>query len=229
MITIIHGDDTVSSLKALDMEKEKREGAEIVHVDGIKTDITELTTVIQSHSFFQDKKTVIVENLIARAASSQKDKIIHFLQNESKSSDIIIWEKTQVDKRFLSKIFPNCREILSQPPMLLFRLLDSLGAESPSKSLSLFRSVLSQRAAELIHLMLLRQVRLLLLAKDKGEKGFPGMPQWQALRFLRQSRYFDKKKLLSAYRQLLSIENNIKSGQTPFRLGELLDIFILSL
>ncbi len=228
MIIIIHGDDIVSSRKILDEEKEKRAENETLVFDGNSLDLSTLLTADQSQSLFQNQKTIIIENLLSTSGSSQKEKLFSYLSSNQLVSDVIIWEKSEVNKNIIKKYFPSGRVIFCQPPLLLFRFLDTF-FDRPSLSLSLFHSVIEQREAELVYSMLIRQFRNLIIARDLGVAGLSDMQRWQAEKFVKQSGHFEKEKLISMYRQLLSIDYIIKSGRTPFTMTELLDIYLLSL
>lgn len=228
MLIIIHGEDIVSSRKILDTEKEKRLENETLVFDGNTLDLSNLLTADQSQSLFQLKKTIIIENLFTSSVSSQKEKLFSYLSSNQLVSDVIIWEKTEVNKNTIKKYLPSAKEIFCQPPLLLFRFLDAI-FDNSSLSLSLFHSVLERREAELVYSMLIRQFRNLIIARDLGAAGLSAMQKWQAEKFVKQSAHFEKEKLILLYRQLLSIDYLIKSGRTPFSLTELLDNFLISL
>ncbi len=228
MITLIHGEDTVSSRKILDTEKEKSKENEIQYFEGNNLDLETLLTCDQSQSLFQNNKTIIIENLLTGSMSSQKEKVLSYLNSNQLVGNVIIWEKNEITKSNIKKLLPKALDILCQPPMMLFRFLDTM-FDNPATSLILFHNVISQREAELVYSMLVRQFRYLIIARDMGAAGLSEMQRWQADKFVRQSSHFDKEKLIALYRQLLSIDYNIKSGQTPYSMTELLDIFLLNL
>lgn len=77
--------------------------------------------------------------------------------------------------------------------------------------------------------MLARQIRFLILAADLGKKGLDQMESWRAEKLIRQAQYFTLIKLMKIYRQLLKIEVQQKTGQTPFTLSSQLDLLVASL
>ncbi len=228
MITLIHGDDIVSSRKALEDYRLKNSGAEIIRFDGNTLDLPSLVTTSQSQSLFGSKKLIIIENLLGGSFSNQKENILSFLSSSDVGQQIILWEKSEIGKTVINKYFKGAKVILCQPPLLLFRFVDSLG-ESTEKLLTLYHALLSQRDPELVLAMLFRQLRLLIIAKEMGEKGLKTLASWQAYKFVKQANLFTAERLYKAYRGLLLIDYNVKTGQTPYNLSQLLDIFLINL
>lgn len=228
MITLIHGEDHLSSRKILIIEKEKYKGNDIQYFEGSSLDLETLLTCDQSQSLFQNSKTIIIENLLAGSMSVEKEKILSYLNSSQLRVNVIIWEKSEITKSNIIKLLPKAKDILCQPPMMLFKFLDTM-FDNPAASLTLFHNVITYREAELVYSMLVRQFRNLIIARDLGAAGLAEMQRWQADKFVRQARNFDTVKLITLYRQLLTIDYQIKSGQTPYNMTELLDIFLLSL
>ncbi len=96
-------------------------------------------------------------------------------------------------------------------------------------SLPLFHDLAKTEPVEVIFVMIVRQLRYLLLTKDKIASQKSGLPPWQVARFERQANYFREEDLIASYRKLLDIDYKIKSGRTPFNLQQLLDIFLVNL
>lgn len=228
MIIIIHGDDLISSRKALEQEKLKDEGNEMIYLNGKESALSDLVTAVSSLSLFQNKKTIIIENLFSSGISKAKEELFDYLKKNNQGAKIVIWEKSEISKSSVKKYLGEVREIFCNFPLLLFKFLDSIGFDK-TLSLSLFRSSLKQREAELIFTMILRQIRLLIVAKDMGAKGLDAMQKWQIFKLEKQARLFSLEELIKIYRRLLLIYYQIKTGQTPLNMSELLDIFLTSL
>lgn len=229
MLTIIHGDDIVSSRKILEEEKRKTDNIEVITFDGSKISYTELATSVQSLSLFGNLRMILIENLLKGAVSKQKEEIFTFLSSGKLLDTVILWEEEEISKALLRKFFPKARIIICQPPQLLFRFLETIGYKQPAELLSLFYQVLIQTEADFVFMMLLRQFRYLLVAKDLGSKGLSSMQSWQSRKFEQQAGYFTSAELVSSYRNLLSIDYKIKTGKVPYSLKELIDIFLVSL
>jgi DNA polymerase III delta subunit len=228
MLTIIHGDDTVSSRKILNEERVKEVDTEVIRLDGNKITLAELTVLSQTSSLFESKRVIIIENLLAGAASKQKEAIFSYLAKLT-SPTIIIWEKEEIGKSILNKYFSKAKIITCQPPALIFKFVENLGAGSTADTLLLFRKVLTQAEAEFVFVMILRQWRHLLIAKDLGQKGLSFLSPWQSRKFMAQARYFTLEQLISSYRNLLAIDYKLKTGKIPYKLSELIDIFLVNL
>lgn len=229
MKVLIHGEDTVASSHKFDEKKHEYEQLELITIDGKRTSLTDVVTAIETSSLFGNTRLIKIENVFGGVVTKEREAILTYLSSVNTENCIIVYESSEVAKRLISKYCLSWT-IYSFPfPQILFKFLDSIGSTSPSSLLMMFRSVLTQKEAALIHSMLTRQFRMLLLAKDMGPSGFPELQSWQARKFLQQAGYFTLPQLISCYRELLSIDYKLKTGQTPFGLSQLLDIFIVSL
>lgn len=229
MIVLIHGDDTVSSRVKLQEEKVLHKDENIQFLDGTKITSTQLHEVFSSLSLFTLGKTVIIENLIGGPKSKAKDQSLSILSTYSQNHSIILWEKSEVTKTILTKYFTKSKVYLYTYPKILFSFLDSIGRRSPGEILQMFHELLRHTDAEMVYSMLVRQWRFLLIAKDLGRTGLGMLSPWQAHKFVDQAGTFSIDQLQQSYRQLLSVDANIKSGQTPLSMTQLLDIFLVNL
>lgn len=229
MLTIIHGDDTVSSRKKAKDLMEKNPNCEKIYLDGAKITLTDIISAADSLSLLAEKKIVYIENLLKRPASSEKDQILDFLKTRETTAEIIMWEGQEVGKAVVSKYFGHAKVIFCPLPAILFKFLDAIGEKPVDDVLAMFHSLLTTSEVEFIFSMLVRQWRYLIVASDLKELGFTGLPSWQAHKFMRQASFFQLKELISAYRQLLSLDARVKMGLTCLPLSDLLDIFFVSL
>lgn len=226
MLFLIYGADIVVSRNALNEEKEKSKDGEIITLDGRKVTLADVVTAAGSVSLFKSEKTIIIERLLKGGITREKEKIIFYLTKEKNLPKIIIWEESEVDKVKIKKFFSKAKVIHCPLPKLLFKFLDSLGSCSSSFLISMFKKLLKEKNVELVYVMILRQIRFLIIAKNMGEKGLALSP-WQARKFISQSRYFKLNELILAYRNLLSLEYKLKTGATPYSFEKLLDIFLV--
>lgn len=229
MLILIHGDDIVSSRKALREEKSRLEGSEVVTLDGRKIVLSDIIIATQSVSLFASGKTTIVEDLLKGGINKQKEIILSYLTKSGDLSDVILWEGFEVEKTKINKFFPKAKIIHFPLPKLLFQFLDLLGAKPPSLLIPMFWQLLKQKEAEFIFVMILRQLRFLIIAKDMGQRGLRDLSPWQARKFTNQSRFFSFEELTLAYRSLLTLEYKIKTGRTPYSFSKALDIFLATL
>jgi len=229
MITLIHGNDIAQSRKALENEKTKYSGDESVHIDGKKIDLTDIISACESSSLISARKTIIIENMLSFGVTKPKELILKYLAVNPTLHNIFIWEKNEVDKKILLKYFSKSRIIGYQLPFLLFKFLEAIGSATKSEILSLYHLLLKTRDAEFIYVMMIRQLRYLIIASDLGERGLKDLAFWQTRKFTLQSHYFRLEELIQFYRQLLFLEYQYKTGQTPYNFQSLLDIFLANL
>ena len=87
MISIFHGENTLASRNALNLEVDKfrREnpGGEIVRLNGDKLTETELVEAVEAASFFSASRLVVIEGLLVRRPSREKQRLIDFLKGLS--------------------------------------------------------------------------------------------------------------------------------------------------
>lgn len=228
MLTLIHGDDVVSSRKALEELKMKFPSFERVVFPPEKANLTDIVTAFDSMSLFTNQKLIIIENLITGPANRDKEEILKALINNKLGAEVVLWEGKEVSKTTTNNYFSAAKVIFCRLPAVLFKFLDSIGEKPLPTILSMLEKLSDERGSEFIFTMLIRQWRNLLVARDLGMSGFTGVPAWQALKFINQARYFDAKNLISSYRLLLSLDIKVKRGKTPYSLRELLDIFFVS-
>lgn len=231
MLILIHGDDLVASRKALDQEKNRAEAEkrEIVNLDGRKVEASDVVTAVSSVSFFDSGKTVVIENFFKSGTTKEKEKILSYLGKEKNLPEVIFWEEKELEKTKIKKFLPKAKVIYCSLPKLLFQFLEAIGGKPPSLLIPIFWKLLKQKDMEFIFVMILRQLRFLIIAKDMGERGLRHLSPWQARKFISQSRHFKVDKLILAYRKLLSLEYKLKTGQTAYTFERLIDIFLVNL
>ena len=113
-------------------------------------------------------------------------------------------------------------------PENLFKFLENIGSKPVSELLPQFHVLLKTNEPELIFTMIVRQFRFLLMVKEE-EGNVIGLPDWQYYKYKSQSRFFTFQELVSLYRKLLDIDHRTKTGKTPLKKDQLLDIFLSNL
>lgn len=229
MKIVIHGVDIVASRKLLDDQKRESPQAEIIQMEGKQITLTDMVTAVETKSLFGSSRMIIIENLVSGVFNADKEAILNYLSLVATDNTIIIWESSEIPKKYISPFFSTWKVYNLPYPQILFKFLDMIGTTSAGSILSIFHSLITQKDASVIHTMLVRQFRLLIIAKDTGAEGLSDMQSWQIHKFLQQSKYFSRLELTNDYRELLSIEYKVKSGKTPYSLSQLLDIFLLTL
>jgi len=225
---ILHGDNTVLSRQKLKEEIEvfrvKIKG-EVLKFEGNDLLLLNLQQALESASLFGDNHLVVVENLFSGRKNKEKEKILVYLK-KTNQENLIVWEGKKIDGRtllsFKAKVFKF------DLPLVIFRFLDSLAPGNSNVSLDLFHQCLEQDPPELIFFLLAKQIRLLILAVDLGKKGLSKMEDWRVGKLIHQGQKFGLRPLIFLYKELLKIDWQQKTGQTPFDLVSQLDLFLAS-
>ena len=225
MITVFFGDNTVLSRRAFlsEIEFARKKVLEILRLEGKSLDWTNFTQVLESDSLFQSEKAIFIEDLFFLPKSSLKEKLFSLLKKNS-NMNVFIWEGKNLTKTQQGEFPKGFLFRQYKIPAMIFKFLDGLKPENPKKNLENFHHCLLNDDPEMIFQMIIRQVRLLTLAKD-GEKYLP-RASWQKAKILSQSKLFSKELLKDIYRQLLKIDFQQKTSQVPLNLASSLDLLI---
>lgn len=231
MITIIHGDDIVSSRKSwLDQRK-----AEAI-LDGEKLTLTESMQVFEGGGLFEDHKKIFIENFFKRKKSVELSQIAEVIDRNSKTSDILFWDGKELTKSQVS-LFNNPVLKIFKYPQSMFLFLDSLAPGKGKDLVLLFHRTLQNSEEELIFFMLIRQFRLLLALSSHchPELGSGSIDEvkrlapWQRGKLEKQAKSFSIDQLKSIYRRLFEIDLALKTGALSLSLVQAIDIFLLDL
>jgi len=225
---ILHGENTILSRQKLQEEIEafkfKKKG-EVLRFEANNLSLIDFQQALESLSLLEENRLIILENLFSGRSSKEKNNIIAYLK-KSNSVNLIIWEGKKIDGRTLSSF--KSQVLRFNLPLVVFRFLDSLAPGNPVQSINLFHQSLEQDPPELIFYLLSRQIRLLILAADLKEKGLSSMKDWQKGKLIRQAKKFGLEKLIKIHQELLKIDWQQKTSQTPFNLVSQLDLFLAS-
>ena len=222
---ILHGENHLASRQKLSLLTQGQ--GEVIRLNGEKATLTEILQATESTSLLENQKIVVIENLFSRRPSKEKETIITYLKN-NQNEKIVIWERKKIDGRTLAS-FKNVKTEKFELPSSLFRFLDSLGPDNAKTAYFYLHETLKSEAPELIFSMMVRQIRLLIIAGDLGENGLPGMAPWQKMKLVSQSRKFTLQGLISLFDRLLLIETKQKTGQAPLSLEKQLDLLVATL
>lgn len=231
MIILFHGENQLAS--RLDLSEKisfyRAKKAEIIKINGLKTNLTEVKQACESKSLFGEKRLIVVENFFNQLRSKQKNEIQSYFKNLTTEVDIIFWEKKAITSAQLRQIPANTKVLFFKVEPIIFKFLDSLFPGNLKRSLNLLKQCYQKDSPEMIFYMLCRQIRLLILARDLGKKGLTPMPFWMQNKFLSQSRRFSLDKLLGLHRHLLKIDFEQKTGRAIMSLSFHLDLLVASL
>lgn len=227
MINLYHGEYTIASYEALQKQKDKYRGKEIITLNGDSLTVADLEIPLSGNTLFAEEKLIIIEGLLTARPSKRKDEVIEKLINSS-DGDILLYEDKEATKTQLNKI-PNIKATNFKAPESIFSFVDSIDKTNRIESVKKLQKLTKTEPAEIIYTMIIRQFRNLILVKEGNPKYLGGLPPWMVGKYKRQASDFSMNELLIQYRKLLDIDFKIKSGLTPLPLPKLLDIFLLTL
>lgn len=210
MLSILHGDNIVASRQVLRtmVDAALAAQAKIVQLDQKSTTIGSVQQALHQDDFFGTSNLLVIEDLHAGPTSRQRKQIIAELV--AADQDVILWEQKKLTATQL-KQFPQAQQRVFALSKFVFSWLDLLGTKDQEvKALSLLHQAVSQESSELCFFLLIRQVRLLLQAKD-GET--LAVAPFQVSRFISQAQRFTAHQLLSLHEYLLATDTALKTSQ----------------
>ena len=230
MLTLIHGDNQIASRQSLvdQINQAKATGLEIITLEANKLEVSELQEALGSQSLFGQEKVLVIEGLHSLPTSKRKKTLIQLLVSASQTDlpDVILWEKRLLTKTMLKK-FPQAKIKEFKVSQKLWQFLDNLGNHQVTlkKQLALFDTVCQQEEVHFVYLMIIRQIRLLIQAKEGHFSGAPFM----ITKLRKQATYFSLAKLLRLHKKLFQIETKQKTSTNLLDLKSELDLFLVSL
>lgn len=223
---VFHGEDQAKSRMLMRTQADADVAADhelrVMVADKIKP--YELGDLINTSSLFSTE-TLILEGLLSRAKSKDKDDCIKILKDYVGNKNIILWDKKEVAKTTTSKLPSTWKISLSKPPAILFNFLDALYPGNLTNIQSLIRSLRSTVDEVFIFIMLTRHITSLLVA---GSASSPKLPPWQIGKLKSQAQQWGETKLIHFHDELTRIDYQIKSGITKLDYASQLDILLLS-
>ena len=224
-IYIYHGENNATSrLAYIDhLEVLKAKGYEIVPIIGKELTGEVLETNLSSNSLFGNLRSLAIENFFSLSKSKEREDLIDKI---SKYKEIIVfWESKDLSKSIYAKnpIFTLKNYKL---PQVLFSFLDSLVPGKPKENLNQLQKTIEFVEEGYIFAMMARQIRLLILAKDKC---LDSMLPWQSGKLYKQAENFEMKKLITIYNKILEIDFLEKTSQTPFSLYSQLQVLMMTI
>jgi len=235
---ILHGEHELASrAKLIELSAAAKTQGKIVRwLDGKKITTADLELAMGSDSLFGTSQLIIVEQVTAGPKSRRKDELLKWLQNfnspttsktqvKNQSTEIVLWETKTLSPTQL-KAFVGTEVQFFKLPSAIFTWLDSLTPGSISTKahqLKLLAAAVEAESSEFCHLMLQRQVRLLIQAKE----GFlPAMAPFAATKLKAQAQRFTTDQLLNLHAQLFKIDKRQKTGTSPANLCQELEVLI---
>jgi hypothetical protein len=225
MITLIHGDDNLSSRKYyLSLKK-----SDAITFDAETLNPIELAQSLQGSGLFEDSKKIFIENLFTRKGSKNLTSVAEILENND-HAEIYIWADKDVGVRSLGK-FPKFENQNFKIPQNIWSFLDSIRPNN-SRNITSFHNALKGTEPEIVFAMILRQFRLLAgISSDSKQNAeeIKKLAPWQKVKLEKQASLFSQEKIKSIYKKLYKIEKGQKTGSSNLNLVQNIDIMLLEI
>ena len=235
MITILHGEHQVDSRSRLlgIKSQKKKDGYEIIDLDGSVIDITDLIQSFESQSLFSKYRLVTVENLIGSLRpGAKRDAIIFYLIQGGFDAEVVLWEKKAVGRQIIKlKKAKHVQVEEFKMPTAIFKFVDNLYPGNAKLLLTYVKDTISNNVVpEIIFTMIVRQFRIMLAFSTNAPiSEVTRLAPWQKGNFIKQAQRFSVHHLTKQYKELLIIDYQTKSGQSAFDLTKRIEQFIIGL
>jgi hypothetical protein len=146
MVYIFHGDNQLTSRKALSSFLDQKKDFDILRIDSKEIDLDKINGFTNSTSLFSSQKIIVFLNFFS-IPKTILDKILKILKNND-TLDIIVWQNKKLTITQLKK-FPQAKTQLFNLDKKMFDCLNSIYPKNLSKFLPLYHQVLDQEPFEL--------------------------------------------------------------------------------
>lgn len=227
MHRILHGENTSKSrtrLVAL-LDEARSKGLSILRLEAKSLTVPQLEEGLGSQSLFGEQKCIVIEELHSLQPSQRKKDLIALLAASTDQS-VILWEKRSLTKTML-KPFAQAQVEEFALSNSLFAWLDSLAGPQPkAKKLTLLHDSVAADSDYFCFVMLIRQIRLLIQAKENAP--IAGPPFMKA-KLQKQAGPLTLATLRELYSRLLVIDVQQKTSGNRLSLAQELDLLTLEL
>lgn len=222
---IFHGEGTGASRKLLQdaLALDREAGREIRTLEGDKLAPRDLESSLGTSSLFSTE-SIVIENLLSRLRSKDKDACLDLLAQYSGDKNIYLWDKKEVTKPNLTKL-GKAKVSRSAAPTSLFALLESLYPGNAESSLKLLHETVQGSEDIIAFTMIARQISYLIMIKSATS---PKFAPWQLGKLRSQAEKWEDKQLETFLSSLLKIDFAIKTGATKLSYTDHLDILLLN-
>jgi hypothetical protein len=219
MITILHGDNYIAS------RNELNELDKATKLDGKTITEADLTQALESNAMFSLGEPVIIENLLTLPRSKNKQKLIDIVLKAS-DKQIHLWEKKAITPA-VKKLFKTASIKEFKLTKFVYKFLDSIRPNNQTSILKLLHLTMEADAVELTFYLLHRRISQLIQAIDDPRE-LKGAP-WQLDSLKNQAKLFSLNQLKSFHQKLITIDFEIKTGQSHLPLASRLDLLFLNI
>lgn len=226
MIWILHGEQTSASRAKLVtlMDNARAVGQTITRLDAKSLTLAVLDEILGSQSLFDTPRLLVIEELHSLPTSARKKALISAVANSE--IDCILWEKRALTATML-KQFGAAKVEEFKLSNSLFAWLDMFGgSKTPAVKLRALHAAEAAEGEYLCFVMIIRQVRLLILAAEGGKIAGP---PFMVTKLRAQAQTLELKRLLQLYKRLLELDVRMKSSKPGLNLVQELDLLTVEL
>lgn len=227
MITILHGEHTAASRQKLVelIEQHKKQAVLVERLEAKRLDGATLEMTLAAQDLFGAGRVVVIEGLHSLPRSTKKNELLD--QVAASTIPVILWEQRDLTPTMI-KQFPGAQVQHFKLTKSTFAWLDSLSGDGSHReqAVKIFHQALAEEDAQFLFIMLARQIRLLIQAKDGGAiKG----PPFMISKLKKQVSSFTIEKLLVIHSKLLAIDLGLKTSSNALTLTQDLDLLLLTM
>lgn len=223
---IVHGEDVVESRRKLSeiIREAKSKGWEVTRVDGTSLSRGELLTHARSQTLLSTGQLLVVENFFKNNKKAAEE-VLEIPQHDAIT--LVFWEGKQLTPATAKKLQGKFTVQEFKIPVAVFKFLDSLAPNNAKASLKLLEQAKNHDEAEFFLIMMARQVRLLIWAKEDPET--LKVAPWMKNNLTRQAEKFTSSELRALHNKLLELDRDNKHSRLPENLDASLELLVAGL
>lgn len=230
---ILHGENRVESRKKLSeiVREAKSKGWEVVRIDGTSLTKGELLTHARSQTLLSTGQLLVIENYFRNKQSLSSnnkkaaEEVLEIPQDDAIT--LVFWEGKALTPATVKKLQSKFTVQEFKIPVAVFKFLDSLAPNNTKASLQLLQQAKNRDEAEFLLIMMARQVRLLIWAKEDPDT--LKLPPWMKNNLTRQAEKFTSSELRTLHNKLLELDRDNKHSRLPENLDASLELLVAGL
>lgn len=224
---VLHGEHELKSRARLIelTTAAKQNHTEVTWLDGKKLTPADLELALGSDTLFANPKLLVIEQVFAGPKSKRKDDLAKALGQITDSTiEVVIWEAKALTATQL-KTLGNPQAELFKLSNAVFTWLDALSPAQAAKPkiLKFFNAAVEAESAEFCLLMMLRQIRLMIQAK---ENQLPPMAPFMIGKLKKQAEAYTLSQLVELHKGLFFIDKRQKTGLSPANVCQELEVLL---
>ena len=182
-----------------------------------------------SSGFFESKKVHVFKNIFLHHLNRGKlsetmEEVFKLLVKAAETENIYFVEDDSNKIKYYKQFFPRGKFLDFKHSAYLFSFLDSFKGDSLKTCFAYYEKAKTTNPTELLFFMLKKRVRELLLLSENNLTG--NYQSWQIGKLKGQLASWDLKKLKTVYKALFKIEEGLKTGKSPLKVEDSLEIVL---